>query len=54
MTLPSDANETIYLSLRSRTFLGVRTIIGTAEIKREELLENPGAEIEGKSILNGC
>ena len=43
----SDVNETVYFSLRLRTFLGVRTIIGTAELKREEILKNPGAEIKG-------
>ena len=52
----SDANETIYFSLRSRTFLGKRTIIGTAESNREELLKTSGAEIEGtqisKSLVN--
>ena len=43
----SDANETIYFSLRSRTFLDKRTIIGTAESNRDELLETPEVEIEG-------
>ena len=34
-TYCSDANETIYFSLRSHTFLDIRTIIGTAEIDRD-------------------
>ena len=46
-TLPSDVTDTIYLSLRGRTFIGARIIIGTAEIKREELLNNTEGRIEG-------
>lgn len=46
-TYCSDANETIYFSLRSHTFLDIRTIIGTAEIDRDELLKTPEVEIEG-------
>ena len=48
VTIPySDANETIYFSLRSRTFLDKRAIIGTAESNRDELLKTPEVEIEG-------
>ena len=46
-TYCSDANETIYFSLRSHTFLDIRTIIGTAEIKREELLNKTEGNLEG-------
>ena len=47
-TLLSDVTDTIYLSLRGRTFIGARIIIGTAEIKREELLKQTEGGIEGK------
>ena len=47
-TLLSDVADTIYLSLRGRTFIGARIIIGTAEIKREELLKQTEGRIEGK------
>ena len=49
-TLPSDVTDTIYLSLRGRTFIGARIIIGTAEIKREELLKQTEGGMEGKYI----
>ena len=49
-TLPSDVTDTIYLSLRGRTFIGARIIIGTAEIKREQLLKQTERRIEGKYI----
>ena len=47
-TFFSDVTDTIYLSLRGRTFIGARIIIGTAEIKREELLKQTEGRIEGK------
>ena len=46
-TLPSNVTDTIYLSLRGRTFIGARIIIGTAEIKREELLNKTEGNLEG-------
>ena len=49
-TLLSDVADTIYLSLRGRTFIGARIIIGTAEIKREELLKQTEGGMEGKYI----
>ena len=38
MTFPSDAGERICISLRGRTFIGARIIIGTIEIRTESLL----------------
>ena len=46
-TLLSDVTDTIYLSLRGRTFIGARIIIGTAEIKREELFNKTEGNLEG-------
>ena len=47
-TLFSDANEIVYLSLRSRKVTGARIIIGVAEIKREDLLKGQSDEMESR------
>ena len=40
MIFHSDAGESIRVSLRGRTFIGARIIIGTVQIKTEDLLGN--------------
>ena len=40
MIFHSDAGESIRISLRGRTFIGARIIIGTVQIKTEDLLGN--------------
>ena len=40
MSLYSDAGECIRVSLRGRTFIGARIIIGTVQINTEDLLGN--------------
>ena len=40
MSLHSDAGESIRVSLRGRTFIGARIIIGTVQINTEDLLGN--------------
>ena len=43
----SEANETLRLSLRGRTFIGARIVIGMAKIKTEDLLRRSQSEKTG-------
>ena len=50
MSLYSDAGESIRVSLRGRTFIGARIIIGTVQIKTEDLFGNVEDETGGTSF----
>ena len=53
MSLSSDAGESIRVSLRGRTFIGARIIIGTVQIKTEDLLGNTETEAGGTCLYFG-
>ena len=50
MTLHSDAGEGIRVSLRGRTLIGARIVIGTVQIKTEDLLGNTEIETGGMCL----
>ena len=51
MSLSSDAGESIRVSLRGRTFIGARIVIGTVQIKTEDLLGNTEIETGGMCLF---
>ena len=53
MIFHSDAGESIRVSLRGRTFIGARIIIGKVQIKTEDLLGNTEAETGGMCLYFG-
>ena len=53
MIFHSDAGESFRVSLRGRTFIGARIIIGTVQIKTEDLLGKAETETGGMRLRFG-